>query len=102
MPFLASQISARAINHLARGRSVSLKIVPLVALNCFPHSCYYKLHFFACVQCSDPRFLAALKDSKLLVSQGLDGIEAGGFDGRIHAEEEAHAHGDAHGEHDGP
>ncbi len=40
--------------------------------------------------------------SRLLVAQGLDRIETGGFDGGVYAEEEAHAHGDAHGEYNGP
>src|SRR5260370_16936593 len=41
-------------------------------------------------------------DHDLLIAQGLDGIEAGGFDGGVHPKEEAHAHGTAHGEHHGP
>src|SRR5712664_617598 len=38
----------------------------------------------------------------LFVAQGFDGIEAGGFDGGVHTENEANAHGDAHGEDNGP
>jgi len=38
----------------------------------------------------------------LLVAEGFYGIEAGGFYGRVHAEEEADAHGDADSNHDGP
>jgi hypothetical protein len=39
---------------------------------------------------------------RLLVAQGFYGIEAGGFYGRVHAEEEADAHGDADSNQDGP
>jgi hypothetical protein len=44
----------------------------------------------------------ATETGESLVAQGFDGVKAGGFDGGVHAEEEADAHGDADGEHDGP
>src|SRR5712672_317567 len=42
------------------------------------------------------------EDHALLVAEGFYGIEAGGFYGGVHAEEEADAHGDADSNHDGP
>lgn len=38
----------------------------------------------------------------LLVAQRVDRIEAGRFDSGIHAEEQANAHGNSHGQNDGP
>jgi hypothetical protein len=40
--------------------------------------------------------------SPLLVAQRLDGIESRRLDGRIHAKEEAHAHGNCHRQNNGP
>ena len=42
------------------------------------------------------------KDERLFVAEGFDGVKTGGFDGGVHAEEEADAHGDGDGENDGP
>ena len=42
------------------------------------------------------------KPVALFIAQRFDRIKAGGFDGRVHAEEEADGHGDADGEHHGP
>ena len=42
------------------------------------------------------------KGQTLFIAQGFDRVEAGGFDGRIHAEEQADAHGDGDGEDDSP
>ena len=63
------------------------------------------IRFLAFVQsdvADQSRGRPATDRGKLLVAEGFDGVEAGGFDGRVHAEDEADAHGDGDGEDDGP